>query len=66
MRTAESFQVDVSLHSEFIFFNVSSFYYRLVIIKISPAAHMVIKDNHFTDVEPASNTLRGTIGFYCD
>lgn len=63
---AESFQVDVSLHSEFIFFNVSSFYYSLVIIKISPASHMVIKDSHFTDVEPASNTLRGTIGFYCD
>lgn len=47
-------------------FNLSSFYCRLVIIKISPAAHMVIKDNHFTDVEPASNTLKGTIGFYCD
>lgn len=64
MRMAESFQVDVSLRSEFIFFNLSSFYYRLVIIKISLAAHMVIKNNHFTDVEPTSNILRGTIGFY--
>lgn len=65
-RTAESFQVDVSLHSKFIFFNLSNFYCRLVIINISPAAHMLIKNNHFIDVEPASNILRGTIGFYSD
>ena len=65
-RTAERFQVDVSLHSKFIFFNLSNFYYRLVIINISPAAHMLIKSNHFIDVEPASNIPRGTIGFYSD
>lgn len=66
MRAAGSFQVNVSLHSEFIFFNLSSFYYRLVIIKISPAAHMAIKNNCFIDVEPASNIQTGTMGFFIE
>lgn len=55
------FQVDVSLYFEFIFLTCQMFYYRLVIIKISPAAHMVAQNNNFIDVGPASNTAGGTI-----